>query len=88
MGYILTGQTFFGSVQPRPGVSSYLISKLRNGRPAAKFRAMIYAPGCAIRNCHSDAFEFRGPILLFRLSDATRHRYRRYPEAARPAVRT
>jgi hypothetical protein len=46
--YILTGQEFFGWVQPRPGVSSYLISKLRNGRPAAKFRAIIYAPGCAI----------------------------------------
>jgi hypothetical protein len=46
--YILTGQEFFGWVQPRPGVSSYLISKLRNGRPAAKFRAIIYTPGCAI----------------------------------------
>jgi hypothetical protein len=39
---------FGGWVQPLPGVSSYFIA-IRQGAPAARFRALLYAPGCAIQ---------------------------------------
>ena len=63
--YILTGQEFFGWVQPRAGVSSYLISRLHNGRPAAAFRAIIYAPGCAIRTVVLTPSNSEGPSYSF-----------------------
>jgi len=40
---------FGGWVQPRPDVSSYFISTIRHGAPATRFRAVAYAPGCAIQ---------------------------------------
>jgi len=36
-------------VQPRQDVSSYFVSTLRQGAPSMRFRAVIYAPGCAFR---------------------------------------
>jgi hypothetical protein len=40
---------FGGWVQPRPDISSYFISTIRQGTSAARFRALMYAPGCAIQ---------------------------------------
>jgi hypothetical protein len=39
---------FGGWLQPRAGVSSYFISTSRQGTPANRFRALIYAPGCML----------------------------------------
>lgn len=47
--YLLAGEELGGWVQPRPGVSSYLISTSHEGRPATRIRAILYAPGCAIQ---------------------------------------
>jgi hypothetical protein len=46
--YALDGD-FGGWVQPRPDISSYFISTKREGAAAARFRALVYAPGCAIQ---------------------------------------
>jgi hypothetical protein len=47
--YTLEGDDLGGWIQPRPGLSSYSISTVRNGRPASGIRAILYAPGCAIQ---------------------------------------
>jgi hypothetical protein len=47
--YVLAGEDFGSWVEPRPKVSSYLISTVRGGVPASRIRALVYAPGCAIR---------------------------------------
>jgi hypothetical protein len=47
--YLLTGDDFGDWVQPRPGISSYFISTTHAGRPATRIKALLYAPGCAIR---------------------------------------
>jgi hypothetical protein len=39
---------FGGWVQPHPDVSSYFVT-IRRDAPAARFRALLYAPGCAIQ---------------------------------------
>jgi len=46
--YVLD-EDFGGWLQPREGVSSYLISTVRQGIPADRFRALVYAPGCMIQ---------------------------------------
>jgi hypothetical protein len=48
MRYVLDDD-FGGWLQPRAGVSSYFISTNRQGTPAHRFRALIYAPGCMIQ---------------------------------------
>jgi hypothetical protein len=48
--YVLKGEDFGGWVQPRSGVSSYFISTTFSGRPATGIKAILYAPGCAIRS--------------------------------------
>jgi hypothetical protein len=40
---------FGGWVDPHPDLSSYFINTTRQGIAAARFRALIYAPGCAIQ---------------------------------------
>ena len=40
---------FGGWVDPRPDLSSYFVNTARQGVAAARFRALIYAPGCAIQ---------------------------------------
>jgi hypothetical protein len=40
---------FGGWVDPHPDLSSYFIGTTRQGIAAARFRALIYAPGCAIQ---------------------------------------
>jgi hypothetical protein len=47
--YILAGQDLGGWVQPRSGVSAYLIDTTVNGRPATGIKAILYASGCAIQ---------------------------------------
>jgi hypothetical protein len=47
--YLLAGDDFGGWIQPRPNVSSYAISTTHEGHPAARIRALLYAPGCAIQ---------------------------------------
>jgi hypothetical protein len=46
--YQLGGDELGGWVQPRVGVSSYFISTTHGGRPATRFKALLYAPGCSI----------------------------------------
>jgi len=47
--YILAGEELGGWVQPRPGVSSYIIGTTREGQSATGIKAVLYAPGCAIQ---------------------------------------
>ena len=47
--YALEGGDFGGWVDPRAGVSSYVIDTTYRGRAAAGIRAILYAPGCAIQ---------------------------------------
>jgi hypothetical protein len=47
--YHLVGEDYTGWVQPHPGVSSYFISTTYEGRPVARIKALLYAPGCAIQ---------------------------------------
>jgi len=49
MRYVLAGDTLGGWVQPQAGVSSYTISTMRGTHPATGFKAILYAPGCAIQ---------------------------------------
>jgi hypothetical protein len=48
MRYVLDDD-FGGWLQPRADVPSYFISTSRQGTPAQRFRALIYAPGCMIQ---------------------------------------
>jgi hypothetical protein len=47
--YILAGEELGGWVQPRAGVSSYVIGTTREGQSATRIKAVLYAPGCAIQ---------------------------------------
>jgi hypothetical protein len=47
--YLLAGEEFGGWVRPHRGASSYIISTTREGRPAPRIKALLYAPGCAIQ---------------------------------------
>ena len=47
--YILAGEEIGGWVQPRPGVSAYIISTARGDASASAIKAVLYAPGCAIQ---------------------------------------
>jgi hypothetical protein len=40
---------FGGWVERRPDVSSYFITTARQGAAALRFRALVYAPGCAVQ---------------------------------------
>ena len=47
--YLLAGDDFGDWVRARPGVSSYFIGTTRQGHPATRLKAILYAPGCAIQ---------------------------------------
>ncbi len=47
--YLLAGDDFGDWVRARPGVSSYMIGTTRQGHPATRIKAILYAPGCAIQ---------------------------------------
>lgn len=58
---------FGGWVQPHPDVSSYFISTSRQGTPATRFRALVYAPGCAIQTIRSACFGSGCSTILIRV---------------------
>jgi hypothetical protein len=47
--YVLDGQDLGNWVYAPPGVSSFGISTLVDGRPATGIKAVLYAPGCALQ---------------------------------------
>ena len=47
--YILESEDLGGVVDTRPAVTDYLISTTRGDHAAALFKALVYAPGCAIQ---------------------------------------
>lgn len=47
--YILAGEELGGWVEAHAGVSAYIISTSHDGQTAARIRAILYAPGCAIQ---------------------------------------
>lgn len=63
--YVLAGQDFGGWVEPRSGVSSYVIGTMLGGRPATGIRAILYAPGCAIRTLDLRLSESDNPQYTF-----------------------
>jgi hypothetical protein len=63
--YLLTGQDFGGWVQPRSGISSYVISTTLEGRPATGIKAILYAPGCALRTLDLRLSGSDNPQYLF-----------------------
>jgi hypothetical protein len=70
--YILAGEELGGWVQPRPGVSSYVISTTREGQSATQIKAVLYAPGCAIQTLDlplSNTNNPRYPFVCFSLAN-------------------
>ncbi len=47
--YALTGVDFSSWVAPRTGVTSYVVATTRYGRLATGIKAVLHAPGCAMR---------------------------------------
>jgi hypothetical protein len=47
--YVLAGQDLGNWAYAPPGVSSFGIGTLVDGRPATEMKAILYAPGCAIQ---------------------------------------
>jgi hypothetical protein len=47
--YTLTGVNYSSWVAPRTGVTSYIVHTTHEGRPATGIKAVLHAPGCAIR---------------------------------------
>jgi hypothetical protein len=47
--YVLSGQSFGGQAPPQRAVTSYRIDTTVAGHPANRIKAIVYAPGCAIR---------------------------------------
>jgi hypothetical protein len=47
--YTLADDDLGGWIQGRAGVSKYVISTVRDGLPMDRIKAVLYAPGCAIR---------------------------------------
>jgi len=47
--YILESEELGGAVTPRPGITDYVISTTRGEHAVALFKALVYAPGCAIQ---------------------------------------
>ena len=63
--YALTGVNFNSWVAPRTGISSYLIHTTANGRSATGIKAVLYAPGCAIRMLDLAFTPFDSPRYSF-----------------------
>jgi hypothetical protein len=61
--YVLNDD-FGGWVQPRPSISSYFIT-IRQGASATRFRALLYAPGCAIRTANLPISDSAVPRYAF-----------------------
>ncbi len=63
--YALAGDEMGGWIQPRAGVSSFAISTVHDHRPAARIRAILYAPGCAIQTLNVPLSESNNPPYQF-----------------------
>ena len=63
--YVLVGQDFGGWVEPRSGVSSYVIGTMLGGRPATGIKAILYAPSCAIQTLDLRLSESNNPQYSF-----------------------
>jgi hypothetical protein len=63
--YILAGGELGALVQPRSGVSSYLIDTTRGGQSATRIKAVIYAPGCAIQTLDLPLSNSNNPRYAF-----------------------
>jgi hypothetical protein len=63
--YVLKGQDLGGWVQPRPGIASYAISTMVEGRRATGIKAILYAPGCAIRTLDLHLSSSENPRVRF-----------------------
>ena len=63
--YILAGEEIGGWVQPRPGVSAYIISTARGDGSAAGIKAVLYAPGCAIQTLDIPLSNSNNPRYAF-----------------------
>jgi hypothetical protein len=63
--YSLTGVNFSSWAPPRTGVTSYLIHTTANGRLASGIKAVLYAPGCAIRTLDLAVTAFDNPRYSF-----------------------
>jgi hypothetical protein len=63
--YILAGEELGGWVRPLAGVSSYIISTTREGQSAARIKAVLYSPGCAIQTLDLPLSNSSNPQYLF-----------------------
>jgi hypothetical protein len=63
--YIFAGDDFGDWIHPHAGVSSYVLSTVIEGRPAAGFKAIFYAPGCAIQTLALPLSESDNPRYSF-----------------------
>jgi hypothetical protein len=63
--YSLTGVDFNSWAPPRTGVTSYVIHTTANGRLATGIKAVLYAPGCAIRTLDLATTPFDNPRYSF-----------------------
>jgi hypothetical protein len=63
--YALKGADFNSWVPPRTGVASYIVHTTANGRAATGIRAILHAPGCAIRTLDLALSEWDNPRYAF-----------------------
>jgi hypothetical protein len=63
--YILAGEELGGWVQPRAGVSSYIVGTTRQGQSATGIKAVLYAPGCAIQTLDIPLSNSNNPQYFF-----------------------
>lgn len=63
--YSLSGVGFSSWAPPRSGLTSYAIHTTANGRLATGIKAVLYAPGCAIRTLDLAVTPFDNPRYSF-----------------------
>jgi hypothetical protein len=63
--YILESEELGGTVAPRPGVMEYVISTARGEHAVALFKALVYAPGCAIQTVSLELSDQTNPRVDF-----------------------
>lgn len=63
--YILDGEALGGLVHARAGVTNYIISTTRGAHAAARFRALLYAPGCGIQTVDLSLSDANNPQTDF-----------------------
>lgn len=63
--YILAGEKLGGWVEAHAGVSTYIIGTSREGQSAARIKAILYAPGCAIQTLDLPLSNSNNPDYTF-----------------------